>query len=134
VNIQNWEEIAEKNKIPFNPTPKKKQENYFVIFNFLRNIIKIYYFFYSTKIRGNETCCPCPTCCFPCSPGPCADRASFCPSKASTHRKLRLRRRYSPDSLCWKDKRMQFCNRETKTKNKKKQLCLGTLKFPDQVV
>lgn len=69
------EEIPKK-KNSLNPTPQKNRF-YFVIFEVLRNIIKIYYFFLFHFIRGNGTCCPCPTCCFPCSPGPCADRASL---------------------------------------------------------
>lgn len=40
----------------------------------------------------------------------------LCPSEASTHRKLRLRRRHSPEFLCWKTTRIAILQSQDQNK------------------
>jgi len=69
------EEIPKK-KNSLNPTPQKNRF-YFVIFEVLRNIIKIYYFFYSTSYAEMGPAARARLAASHVPPGPCADRASL---------------------------------------------------------
>jgi hypothetical protein len=115
-------------KIKFPQSNPKNYYYYFVIFKVLRNIIKIYYFFISLgpAARARLAASHVP---------PARARIELlCPSKAKHAPQAPVASTTQSGFLRWKTTRMQFCNRETKTINKKKHFCLGTLKFPDQVV
>jgi len=70
------EEIPKKKKFP-QSNPPKKNLFYFVIFEVLRNIIKIYYFFYFTSYAEMGPAARARLAASHLSPGPCADRASL---------------------------------------------------------
>ncbi len=106
------EEIPKKIKFP-QSNPPKKNLFYFVIFEVLRNIIKIYYFFLFHFIRGNGTCCPCPTCCFPSFPRPVRGSSFFALAKQARTASSGCVDDTVRNSFVGRRRGLQFCNRET---------------------